>query len=208
MRILRSASIGSISAWLPSRRSTLHQTGGAVITRDGHCRSGKAIGANGRYLADGSMFIGVSHALRRCMRKRSPGVPGNVTGYCSKRGGVSYLRAGRSRSSSRPPGRGRSAGSAGRPARCRLRGSRRAIYNKIRAGAASATCRDGTQPAATRATSPSSRRVRRSRPRRGGRRPPRRVRSAAAAAPRRPAPARRRRCGGRTRGASPGSRNA
>jgi hypothetical protein len=35
MRSLRSASIGSISAWLPSRRSTLHQTGGFVITRDG-----------------------------------------------------------------------------------------------------------------------------------------------------------------------------
>ena len=62
MRSLRSASIGSISAWLPSRRSTLHHTGGAVITRDGHVRSDSAIGAKGRYFADGSIFIDVPSA--------------------------------------------------------------------------------------------------------------------------------------------------
>jgi hypothetical protein len=32
MRSLRAWSIGSIRAWLPSRRSLLHQTGGRVIT--------------------------------------------------------------------------------------------------------------------------------------------------------------------------------
>ena len=44
MRFLRSTPIGSISAWLPSRRSTEHQIGAFSITRDGHLRSGSAIG--------------------------------------------------------------------------------------------------------------------------------------------------------------------
>mgnify|MGYP003693538251 CR=1 FL=1 len=41
MRRLRSAFIGSISAWLPSRRSELHQTGTWVMTLDGQVRSAK-----------------------------------------------------------------------------------------------------------------------------------------------------------------------
>ncbi len=53
MRSLRSASMGSISAWLPSRRSTLHQIGARVMARDGHCRSGNATGWTGRYLRCG-----------------------------------------------------------------------------------------------------------------------------------------------------------
>ena len=44
MRFLRSTPIGSISAWLPSRRSTEHQIGALSMTRDGHWRSGSAIG--------------------------------------------------------------------------------------------------------------------------------------------------------------------
>ena len=32
--------IGTASAWLPSRKSTLHQSGAGVRTRLGHCRSG------------------------------------------------------------------------------------------------------------------------------------------------------------------------
>jgi hypothetical protein len=39
--------MGTASAWLPSRRSTLHQRGAWVRTRFGHCRSGKATGGNG-----------------------------------------------------------------------------------------------------------------------------------------------------------------
>ncbi len=39
MRALRSWPIGSISAWLPSRRSTEHQTGGLVMTLSGQVRS-------------------------------------------------------------------------------------------------------------------------------------------------------------------------
>ena len=45
--------IGMARAWLPSRRSTLHQTGAWVRTRLGHWRSGKWTGGNGRYLVDG-----------------------------------------------------------------------------------------------------------------------------------------------------------
>src|ERR1700744_79818 len=42
--------IGTASAWLPSRRSTLHQIGAAVSVRLGHWRSGIAMGGKGRYL--------------------------------------------------------------------------------------------------------------------------------------------------------------
>ena len=52
--------IGMASAWLPSRRSTLHQAGAWVRMRFGHWRSGKWTGGNGRYLADGSLSMVVS----------------------------------------------------------------------------------------------------------------------------------------------------
>ena len=48
MACLRAAFIGSISAWLPSRRSVESQRGAAVMMRDGHCRSGRSTGGNGR----------------------------------------------------------------------------------------------------------------------------------------------------------------
>ncbi len=48
MRRFRSGSIGSMSAWLPSRRSTLHHRGARVMTRDGHVRSGRGMGVKGR----------------------------------------------------------------------------------------------------------------------------------------------------------------
>jgi hypothetical protein len=44
-RSLRSASIGSMSAWLPSRRSTLHHCGAAVVVRLGQVRSASSTGA-------------------------------------------------------------------------------------------------------------------------------------------------------------------
>src|SRR5882672_10409910 len=53
MRNFRAGSIGSINAWLPSRRSTLHQVGGAVIARPGQVRSGMSMGPKGRYLSEG-----------------------------------------------------------------------------------------------------------------------------------------------------------
>ena len=45
MRILRNESIGSISAWLPSRRSTEHQVGAFVIIWSGHVLSAKGTAA-------------------------------------------------------------------------------------------------------------------------------------------------------------------
>src|ERR1044071_61122 len=48
--------IGTANAWLPSRRSTLHQIGAFVSVRLGHCRSGKCTGGNGRYFID-AFFI-------------------------------------------------------------------------------------------------------------------------------------------------------
>ena len=45
--------IGCASAWLPSRRSTLHQTGAEVRARFGHWRSGRSTCGKGRYLVTG-----------------------------------------------------------------------------------------------------------------------------------------------------------
>ena len=50
---LRTGSIGSISAWLPSRRSTEHHSGALSMTRLGHVRSVSTIGTCGAYLANG-----------------------------------------------------------------------------------------------------------------------------------------------------------
>ena len=47
MRSLRSGSMGSMSAWLPSRRSTEHHCGALVSLRSGHWRSGSSSGTNG-----------------------------------------------------------------------------------------------------------------------------------------------------------------
>src|SRR5882672_2199955 len=58
--------IGTASAWLPSRKSTLHQRGAWVRTRLGHCRSGKCTGGNARYFFDGSfcMVVWLSNYCR------------------------------------------------------------------------------------------------------------------------------------------------
>ncbi len=53
MMRLRSGLIGSMSAWLPSRRSTAHQRGASGIRRAGQVRSGRSTAIcswNGRYL--------------------------------------------------------------------------------------------------------------------------------------------------------------
>ena len=59
-RVFFSGPIGSISAWLPSRRSVESQRGADVIVRDGHCRSSNATGGKGRYFVAGSRSIAVS----------------------------------------------------------------------------------------------------------------------------------------------------
>ena len=50
MPSLRSASIGSKRAWLPSRRSVLIQTGALERVLSGHVRSARRTGGKGRYL--------------------------------------------------------------------------------------------------------------------------------------------------------------
>ena len=48
MRRLRTGVMGSMRAWLPSRRSVDSQRGGAVMTADGQVRSGRSIGVKAR----------------------------------------------------------------------------------------------------------------------------------------------------------------
>ena len=59
MRRLRCGSIGSISAWLPSRRSTLHHSGALSMTTLGQVRSYSTIGTYGWYLSN-FIFFGVA----------------------------------------------------------------------------------------------------------------------------------------------------
>src|SRR5207302_8034078 len=56
---LRAGSIGSMSAWLPSRRSTLHQRGALVIRADGQVRSSRGAGRNGWYFSSG-ILVGIT----------------------------------------------------------------------------------------------------------------------------------------------------
>src|SRR3954453_15664434 len=58
---LRAGSIGSISAWLPSRRSPAHQRGAFSIWTFGQRRSGSASGSGrkGTYLSNG-IFLGLT----------------------------------------------------------------------------------------------------------------------------------------------------
>src|SRR3954453_7816184 len=50
---LRAGVIGSMSAWLPSRRSTEHHCGACVMTFDGQVRSGRSMGGNAEYRENG-----------------------------------------------------------------------------------------------------------------------------------------------------------
>ncbi|MNE11194.1 hypothetical protein D3C80_1039410 [compost metagenome] len=50
-------SMGSISDWLPSRRSELHQIGATVMVLDGQVRSGRSTVGNARYFFDGSLSM-------------------------------------------------------------------------------------------------------------------------------------------------------
>src|SRR4051812_10859201 len=47
IRFLRSGVIGSMRAWLPSRRSTAHQRGAVVVTVAGQVRSARTTGVKG-----------------------------------------------------------------------------------------------------------------------------------------------------------------
>ncbi len=50
MRRLRAGFIGSMRAWLPSRRSVESHRGAFSIRLPGQVRSGRSMGVNGRYL--------------------------------------------------------------------------------------------------------------------------------------------------------------
>src|SRR5882762_3163259 len=71
-RSLRAGSIGSMRAWLPSRRSTEHHRGALVIWRFGHSRSGRCRGSgkNGLYFSNG-IFFGMGDPFRA--DKKPPG---------------------------------------------------------------------------------------------------------------------------------------
>ena len=75
MRSLRAGVMGSMRAWLPSRRSTAHQRGAWVMTVLGHVRSGRSMGANGVYrpkgIAEGRCALRMSYATER---SNPPGV--------------------------------------------------------------------------------------------------------------------------------------
>ncbi len=64
IRFLRSTPIGSISAWLPSRRSTEHQIGAFQMTFEGHCRS--AIGSAHRRGIWKSAWLVMAEPLEPC----------------------------------------------------------------------------------------------------------------------------------------------
>src|SRR5690242_19350561 len=67
-----SAPIGSIRAWLPSRRSTLHQAGAWSRVRDGQVRSGRLIAGKARYLWIG-IVVGMGKLLSEGRRRRQAG---------------------------------------------------------------------------------------------------------------------------------------
>src|SRR3977135_990546 len=71
MRVLRSESIGAISAWLPSRRSTAHQIGGLVMTLLGHCRSEIGIGLKGTYFSPAVGIMGFWGDMERLLAPRT-----------------------------------------------------------------------------------------------------------------------------------------
>src|SRR4051794_12471061 len=71
--------IGTASAWLPSRRSTLHQMGACVSVCAGQRRSGKSIGGKGRYFERGSKDMVVEKpggGEKERSRSHSPGKRG------------------------------------------------------------------------------------------------------------------------------------
>jgi len=91
MRSLRAGPMGSISAWLPSRRSTLHQTGGSVMVRPGQARSGRSIGWNAVYMFVGSTDMALSSrldaAVKGAARVKPPGSrSGPATAHKSQAG--------------------------------------------------------------------------------------------------------------------------
>ena len=104
--------MGSTRAWLPSRRSTLHQRGARVRRASGHVRSGNSTGIVGRYFEKGmglgdwgatTIFILSSHHF---WNKKPPalreGVGESKLALVQKKFGVRHCHA----HQCIPPGRG------------------------------------------------------------------------------------------------------
>ena len=113
---LRAGSIGSIRAWLPSRRSTEHQRGALSITTFGQVRSVSTIGTNGWYFSKG-IFSGVTLAggmawlqwgiewrscelARKSMKPPGRRLRGGRTRLCER---SPYIRRSSSRNDNRRP---------------------------------------------------------------------------------------------------------
>src|SRR5215468_2459938 len=71
--VLRSESMGSINAWLPSRRSTAHQIGGLVMTALGHRRSLRSMGLKGTYFSPAVGIMGFWADIGRLLAPRTAG---------------------------------------------------------------------------------------------------------------------------------------
>ena len=75
MRSFRCGVMGSISAWLPSRRSTAHQRGAFVITALGQVRSGRSMGVKGWYRGGRAWLTAFERwpsRIRLLMSRRAP----------------------------------------------------------------------------------------------------------------------------------------
>ena len=88
MRRLRVGSIGSISAWLPSRRSTEHHSGALSMITFGQVRSVSTSGTCGRYLPNGIGLTvvgdgGMSCSSGRKMKNPPAGRAGGGRTRCS-----------------------------------------------------------------------------------------------------------------------------
>src|SRR4051812_36618147 len=68
-------SIGSISDWLPSRRSELHQIGTSVMVLEGQVRSGRSMTGNARYFCEGSLSMVMGAVLYWYSGPREVGQP-------------------------------------------------------------------------------------------------------------------------------------
>src|SRR5882672_5314273 len=78
--------IGTASAWLPSRKSTLHQRGACVRVSFGQRRSFNSTGGNGRYFLDGflSMIISLSNECLATVRQIKTPPPFLAVGHFVK----------------------------------------------------------------------------------------------------------------------------
>src|SRR5712664_1496757 len=115
IRVLRSESIGSISAWLPSRRSTAHQIGGLVMVLVGHCRSGSWMGLKATYFSPAVGIMGFWGDIGRLLAPRTPN--GSWANTAMEAEKVAATGGGMRRTTEDPQSPGRGGGSANKSKR-------------------------------------------------------------------------------------------